>query len=413
MRFVCALVSASSMLPQWSMASPDVLLTLKEATTRTLDHNPQLYQYRLAAESLSAQRQTSALRPAIALEFDVENFAGSGTNEGFDSSEITLALSSVIELGGKRQARLSYADARLGRAQWEQQASTLDILGELTVLYVDSLATQANIQLGQESLELYRSLLKTIKTRSKQGATPEAEVMRAQAAVARAEIQLAALVTQFERQKVQLSRFWGETTPSFSSLAGNLFEFGKSKSFEQLYSHAKSSPAIEIFASEARIKDAQVRLARADKRSDVTWTAGIRRFEETGESALTAGLSIPLFSNKRNSGEVKAALANRNAVDYARQDFILRLHAQLFDAYSVRKQSISATNKIQNVVIPALENALKLTREAYENGRYGYLDLIAAQKELLASKQARIDAASTALFSQALIEKLSSESLNR
>ncbi|MDC9566925.1 MULTISPECIES: TolC family protein [Gammaproteobacteria] len=394
-------------------ADIDATLTLNKALTRTLAHNPHLYQYRFTQEALNAQRQTSALRPAMGLELEVENFAGSGSNEGFDSAETTLALSSVIELGGKRQARLSYANARINQAEWEQQAATLDVLGELTAIYVEGLATQANMQLAEESLELSQSLLRTVKARSKQGATPEAEVMRAQAAVARAEIRLAALVEQLERQKVQLSRFWGDTSSAFTKLEGSLFEFGPNQSFEQLYARVKTSPAIQVFASEARIKDAQVTLARAGGRSDLTWRAGIKRFEETGDSAFTAGLSIPLFSNKRSSGEVKAALANRNAVDYARQDLLLRLHAQLFEAYSLRKQSIEAANKTQNVVIPALENALKLTREAYENGRYRYLDLIAAQEELLATKQARIDAASTALISQALIEKLSSEALNQ
>lgn len=388
-------------------------LTLNEALTRTLAHNPQLYQYRFTQEALNAQRKTSALRPAMALELEVENFAGSGNSEGFDSAESTLALSSVIELGGKRQARVSYADARINQAEWEQQATTLDVLGELTAIYIESLATQANIRLAEESLELTQSLLETVKARSAQGATPEAEVMRAQAAAARGEIRLAALVEQFERQKVQLARFWGDTTPAFSTLEGSLFDFGANPGFDQLYARVKISPALQVFASEARIRDAEVTLARAGGRSDLTWRAGIKRFEETGDSAFTAGLSIPLFSNKRSSGEVTAALANRNAVDYAQQDLLLRLHAQLFDAYSLRKQSIEAANKTQNVVIPALEKALKLTRQAYENGRYRYLDLIAAQEELLATKQARIDAASTALISHALIEKLSSEALNQ
>lgn len=394
-------------------AYADAKLSLEEALTRTLLHNPQLYRYRFTKEALNAQQQTSALRPAIELELEVENVMGSGSNEGFDAAETTLALSSVIELGGKREARLSYADARITRAEWEQQATTLDVLGELTTIYIESLATQANIGLAEESLELSRSLLDTVKMRAKQGATPEAEVMRAQASVARAEIRLAALVEQLERRKVQLSRFWGDTTQVFGKLEGNLFEFGPSGDFEQLYARVKLSPAIQVFASEARIKDAEVTLARAGGRSDLTWRAGIRRFEETGDSAFTAGLSIPLFSNKRSSGEVASALANRNAVDYAREDLLLRLHAQLFEAYSLRQQNISAANKIQQVVIPSLENALKLTRKAYENGRYRYLDLIAAQEELLASKQARIDAASTALISQALIEKLSSEALNK
>ena len=391
----------------------DTKLTLNKALTRTLAHNPQLYQYRFTREALNARRQTSALRPAMALELEVENFAGSGSMEGFDSAESSLALSSVIELGGKRQARISYTDARINMAEWEQQATTLDVLGELTTIYIEGLATQANIQLAEEYLALSQSLLKTVKTRSKQGATPEAEVMRAQAAVARAEIRLTSLVEQFERQKVQLARFWGDTTPAFSTLEGSLFEFGTNQDFEQLYARVKTSPAIQVFASEARIRDAEVTLARARGRSDLTWRVGIKRFEETGDSAFTAGLSIPLFSSKRSSGEVKAALENRNTVDYARQDLLLRLHAQLFEAWSHRKQSIAAANKTQNVVIPALENALTLTRQAYENGRYRYLDLIAAQEELLATKQARIDAASTALISQALIEKLSSEALNR
>ncbi|MGB3620488.1 MAG: TolC family protein, partial [Ketobacter sp.] len=129
-------------------------------------------------------------------------------------------------------------------------------------------------------------------------------------------------------------------------------------------------------------------------------------------SAFTAGLSIPLFSGKRSNGEVKAALANRNAVDYAQKDRLLQLHARLFEAWSLRKQSITAANLTQKVAIPALEKALRLTTEGFENGRYRYLDLIAAQEELLASKQALIDAATTALVSQALIEKLTSEALN-
>jgi cobalt-zinc-cadmium efflux system outer membrane protein len=237
--------------------------------------------------------------------------------------------------------------------------------------------------------------------------------MRAKAAVARAEIRLAALAERLERQKVQLARYWGDTRPVFRSLEGSLFSFGSSQGFDQLFGRVKTSPAFQVFASEARIKDAEVTLARAAGRTDLTWRAGIRRIEETGDSALTAGLSIPLFSKKRNRGEVKAALANRNAVDYARQDLLFRLHAQLFEAYSLRRQSIAAVNKTESEIIPALEKALTLTRKAYENGRYRYLDLIAAQEELLATKQARIDAASTALISQALIEKLSSESLNQ
>ncbi|MFN3236512.1 MAG: TolC family protein [Pseudomonadales bacterium] len=394
-------------------AHADSTLTLNDAITRSLLHNPDLYQYRFIQEALKARRQTSALRPALAIELEMENFAGSGSTKGFDSAETTVALSSVIELGGKSTARVSFAEARINQGEWQLQATTLDVLGDLTSIYIEGLATQARIQLARESLALSQSLLATVKTRSDQGATPEAEVMRAKAAVATAEIHEAALVDQFERIKVQLSRFWGETTPAFSKLDGSLFEFGADEDFEQLYARVKTSPAIQVLASEARIKDAEVTLARVEGRSNLSWRAGIRYLGEPSEPAFVASFSMPLFSKDRNSGEVNVALANRNAVDYARLDLLLRLHEQLFEAYSLRRQSIEAVNKTESEIIPALEDALQLTREAYENGRYRYLDLIAAQAELLSIKQARIDAASTALISQALIEKLTSESLNR
>ncbi len=413
-RAIClsAIVLVAGISASPSYASTDPALTLKDAIAQTLERNPQLYQYTFATEIFEARKQTHSLRPAIELELEVENFAGSGDTQGFDGAETTLQLSSVIELGSKRKARMSLVDARINKNHWEQQAATLDVLGQLTQVFIEGLSTQANIDLANNSLNLSRSLFKAVQTRARQGATPEAEVMRAQAAVIRAELQLAALTSKLQRQKILLARFWGETSPEFSHLNGNLFESGKSESFDQLYARIKTSPSLQVFASDARIKDAEVTLARASGRSDITWRAGVRRFEDTGDSALTAGLSMPLFASKRNRGEVKAALAERNATEYAKQDSLLRLHAKLFEAWSLRNQNMDAVMKMEDTAIPALEKAFQLTKKAYENGRYRYQDLVAAQEELLATKQALIDAATNVQISQVLIEQLTGASIS-
>ena len=387
------------------------ILTLETAIEKTLAQNPQLYQYTFVNQALKANLKTQALRPLLALELESENFGGSGEYGGFDSAETTLSLSSVIELGGKRNARVNLSDAKLNSAKWQQQAETLDVLGELTRLYIEGLATQANIELAEDSLHLAESLLKTVKTRAARGATPEAEVLRAQAAVTQEVSRLAALTSKLERQKIKLTRYWAETTPQFGELSGSLFEFGKTESFEQLYTRIEASPSLQIFTSEARVKDAEVTLARTSGRSDITWRVGIKRFEETGDSALAAGVSIPLFSKKRSSASVRSALAERNAIDYARQDALLRLRVKLFEAYSLRQQNIEAVTRTRHTVIPALVKALRLTRKAYENGRYRYQDIVAAQEELLNARQMLIDAATNALISQAIIEQLISEAL--
>ena len=72
---------------------------------------------------------------------------------------------------------------------------------------------------------------------------------------------------------------------------------------------------------------------------------------------------------------------------------------------------MKAVEQIRVEVLPALDKALVQTRDAYQRGRYSYIDWIAAQKELLDARFALIDAASTALLNQALIEQLTAEPL--
>ena len=68
--------------------------------------------------------------------------------------------------------------------------------------------------------------------------------------------------------------------------------------------------------------------------------------------------------------------------------------------------------KMEDTAIPALEKAFQLTKKAYENGRYRFQDLVAAQEELLATKQALIDAATNVQISQVLIEQLTGASIS-
>ena len=168
-----------------------------------------------------------------------------------------------------------------------------------------------------------------------------------------------------------------------------------------------------MFASDTRVKESNIALARSKGRSDINWQVGVRRFEESSDTAFVVGFSVPLFAGKRNQGELDAALAARDSAMSASKFASLRLRGELFQAYSLRNQSIEAVQKIKDTAIPALTDALELTRRAYENGRYRYVELVAAQQELLATKQALIDTASTALISQALIEKLTGQALNQ
>lgn len=392
-------------------AATEQALTLKAAVQKTLSQNPQLHQFSFTRERLMAEREINALKPAYELGMEIENFAGSGGANGFDSAEITVALSSVIEMGDKRQSRVSVVDARLDRFDLERQAQTLDVLGEVTRAFIQLLSTQEELQLSSEAVALSKGLYKTVQERAKRGAASDAEVMRAKAMYTQSLLRLDGVRQKLERQKVSLARYWGNTTLSYSELEGNLFAFGSPLNFAELYNKVKASPAITVFASEMRLKEAEVRLAQTQNQTDLKWQFGVKRLEESGDTALTLGFSMPLFTEQRNRGHINAALAERNAVAYQRSDRLLALHDRLFTAYSQRQQFVAAYQRLKKDIIPDLERALTITREAYDRGRLKYQDWIAAQQELLNAKQQLIETASAALLNQSVIEQLTAEPL--
>lgn len=381
-------------------------LTLDEAVGRTLKSNPQLYQFGLYQESLKSQRESRALSPPIEVELELENIAGSGDFSGADEAEVTLALSSVIELGGKARSRVAVIDATSEKLAYEQQAATLDILGELTALYINAVATQESIKLAEETVALSTRMLKSVQRRASKGAAPDAEVMRAKAALIASSIRLETQTRNLERQKVGLCSYWGARSPDFQVLNAQLFRSGPPANFESLMKRAESSPAISVLASESRLKDAEVKLAQAQNRVDIGWQLGIRRFEGTDETAFTAGISVPLFNAKRNRASVASAIVQRDILDYRKSDALLKLHARLYSAFSQWEENRRAVERMDSKLIPALEQTLALTEQAYEAGRYRYQEWISAQKELLAARQQRIEAATAAQLSRALIEQL-------
>lgn len=401
----------ASMSQQSIAATNNATLTLEHAVEKTLQHNPQLYQFDFIRQRLQQDQQTAQLKPAYELGLDLENIAGTGDLSGLDHGEITVALSSVIELGGKKTTRQNVAQSQLNKFELDRQVKTLDLLGDLTSNFILVLSVQHELMLAREAERLSEALLNTVRKRAQSGAASDAEVMRAKAMLTLLNIQKANLIRKLERQKMSLARFWGDTNFEFSSVQGDLYAFGKSESFASLFEKLQQSPAIAVFASELRLKEAEVQLAQSQNRADLSWQFGVRRFEESGDAAFSVGLSMPLANKNRNKSTVQAAFIERNMVEFQRSDRLLLLRDQLFSAYSQRQQFVEGYQALQHEVIPDLEKALDITHEAYNRGSLKYQDWINAQQELLNAKQQLIEMATAALLNQALIERLTAEPL--
>lgn len=414
-RAVCALHLPAALLllfgvAQASAGAPDVAtpLTLPEAIDRTLAQNPQLAVFRFRDAALEGKARTAALRPTLALGGELENFAGEG---GSRDAELTVSLSSVIELGGQRAARVDVVSARRALLVADEQGVALDLLGQVIRCYVDVLAAQERLELARDSAALAADTQRVVEQRVKAAASPRAEALRARAALARARLAVQSEERLLAAHRLALASLWGGENATFQLDSAELYRFPPSAGFAELYSRAQQNPGIARFASKERLRAAELRLAETESNLDIGWSAGVRRSRELDETTLVAGVELPLFSRRRNGGAVATALAEREQVAAEREAALLRLKSRLYQAVRGREQALAAVEILRGEVVPTLREALEEVERAYRRGRYSYLEWVSAQEELISARRARIEAAAAALRYGAEIEQMTAAPL--
>lgn len=381
-------------------------LTLPAALSAALSRNPGLRSGEFELRAAAARTIQAGQRPAPQLEASFENFGGSGEVRGGSSLETTLSLSQVIELGGKRRHRLDVAGFDRAAVAIERSAAQLDVLAEVTRRFIEVAAQQEQLLLVRQHVELAEKTATAIAGRVAAARAPEAERSRATIALGRARLD-----EQRARQNLlsghrRLAALWGSTEPRFGDVRAQLFELPPVANFDGLVERLRGNPDFLRFASRARLRDAQWQLAQAEARADVTVGAGVRRFEATGDTGFVVNVSMPLPLSGRNRGAVLDAALQRERVDADADAAFIDTQAALFEFYQNLQQARAETQALREQLIPQAQAALAQTRYGYERGRFSYVELADAQRELLELQRAAVAAAASYHRTLAEIERL-------
>lgn len=406
--------SASSIASSTTTPQSSQPLTLKAVLTRTLEHNPSLSLFEFRTQYLQAQKRQAQQRPALELTLEADNFAGTQNYQGVDSAELTVALSSVIERGNQRNARGELSNTYLSKSLLNKQLTALDVLAEVTRLYIDTLAAQERVSLAKQSLLYAKKSDATIRRRVNAGASPSADASRAQAATLQAQLTLQAEQQHLTTLKMALATQWGSYDANFSQLTGNLYQQPKLQTFTALFERVKTSPSVQIYTAQSRIQSAQLRLTKAQSATNLRWSVGIKQLQQPNSqnaNALSAGISLPLFSAKRNGASVAMAQASHTQSVIHQEQALLDFYNQLYRAYSNREQALLTLKTLREQIIPLLKQAKQQTQQAYEKGRYSYLEYISANNELISAQRSQIEFAASALKYNTQIEQLTGQLL--
>jgi len=393
------------------VAQSTSVLTLAQAIEAAIHRNPELQATSYELKAADARITQAGLRPNPEVSLEVDGLAARGIAASPDERQATLNLSQVLELGDQRARRVAAANSDRDLESIAQQARQLDVLAEVTRRFIDVVAAQERVALAREASGLTERTARTLADRIEAARTPQAELSRAQIAVTRAHADERRDESVLRGARRSLVALWGETVPEFESARADLLSLEPLDSFETLQERLARNPDLTRFASEARLRDAQMRLAQSQARPNLTVGVGIRRFQATGDIGLTAGFSMALPLSDRNQGEIAAARVRRQQTRAQEQATRIRLQAELFALYQQLLSSRDLLSTLQSEALPRARAALDQTQVGYDRGRFSYLELGMAQQELLSLRAAAIDTAADYHRLVAEIERLTAEPL--
>ncbi len=361
-------------------------LTLDQAVDAALRLNPSL---RAAMHSVSAAeaRVTQAgLLPNPEFLLETENFGGSGDLDGFDAAETTAVISQEILLGGKRRRGRAVTESDQILAGRDLEAARLDVVLHTTAAYFRVVTAQEREALAEELLALAERFAQTVRARVDAGKVSPVEGTRADIEVAQSRVRRTRATRNLKAARVHLAANWGSGAPTFDRTVGELPEPKVPPSLEELRSQLLQTPEIVRLEDMIQRQQNVLDFESAFRVPDLTVSLGPRRFSQMGQSAWVAGISLPIPIFDRNQGLRKAAEFELERVRRDAEAVRITIEAELAAGLERLHAAEQETKIMKSQIVPGAEAAFAATEIGYTEGKFGFLDVLDAQRALFESR---------------------------
>lgn len=386
---------APSVPPEVRTGPLPPVLTLPQALEEAEARSPALVAARADVEAARGRLRQARFRYNPVLNVEVENFAGTGPYSGFNGTETTASVNQRLDIGGRRKARMTLAEAQLAAQEYRFAIARAELGQQVRSLFAFGIAVRDNLALARENEERARELSRIARELVESGKEPPLRGLRADAALAQATAALRAAEADEVNARRSLAALFGVDTPPAELSGSDLLAPPRNVD-------AMATLDVRLAEAERVIADAQLRQARAEGRLDPSIGVGVRQLRETGDRALIASLSVPLPVFDRNQGNIAAARSEIQSAEARRNSVLANTQAEIANARAALAAAEARVTALEGSGIGQAREALRLAQLSYRAGKSSLIELLDAQQayastqaELIAARRARAEAQAT------------------
>lgn len=389
----CALIALAQAAPAEELgAGIDGLLAYAR------EHNPEI---RMRASEAAAMRAgigaASALPdPSFQLELmDFTNAAANGSPSLLPGGVgvTRYLISQPLPYFGKRDLRGQVARHQAEQGDAQRDSTWLDVEGRIRTAYARYYQAAEQVRILTETRELLEDMERLIVTRYGVGLAPQQDALRAQGEITAVRVEL---IEAEQRQRTAMATLNALLPREADAPLAEPHRLSLPPVVPTLRSLRESvaDHAPEVARDRAAIDAARSTRALTLRDRYPDFELGLRDTrprDGIGTWDLMLTMTIPLQQSARRSREAEAE-QRLEAAQAALETTRTRIEGQLGEAYAGLTSNRDKAKLLRGTLLPQAEATLKAARAGYETGQVDYTTLIEAQRQILRTRLALLDA---------------------
>jgi cobalt-zinc-cadmium efflux system outer membrane protein len=263
----------------------------------------------------------------------------------------------------------------------ELAARRVELVREVKIGFYRVLALEQQVGVAAQLLAMADASASTAKKRVDAGAAAYQEQLRAEVQAEQARSEQGNLLRERAAARQFFATLLGRPDLSEATLAGALAEMPEVNLLAGTAAeHLAGHPILR--AAQANLDRAELghRRAKLEPYPDVKVGVGAGEIGETGQSIGQLSLSVPLPLFDRGKGarqETRANVTVATAELHAAQQQLQRDWANAVGRYRTASEQVG---NYRERILPKVAEALRLVQAGYEEGKFGFADLVDTQR---------------------------------
>lgn len=373
-------------LPTAAHADP---LTFAGAIERAMRDAPSL-RARAASGDAARSSAISANRlPDPKLDIGIKDFPVTGPDAGRfnrdDFTMTTIGISQAFPNGAKRRARAGRAGADITAADAALVAERRTVRVATAIAWVDLHFAERRLAVLSQLDASLGDLQSTVAARLTSGSARPSQALEPEQLQAEVGDRRAALVAEIAKARAELSRWTGDPDPRAVGPPPQL-----ALDPAALRLTVDALPSLRALDAATGQAEADIRLARADKRPDWEVGASYGRREPNFGDLVSVGVSIdlPLFAKKRQDPLIAARARDADRARFDREAAAREARAALDADLAEHAMHHDRFVRARGTLVPLAARRAALDRDSYAAGK---VDLGSALLTTLAFAEAEVD----------------------